>query len=568
MNRSLLDQIRGGLARIFERGAPGTLRAEGLGSLAKELGLGSFSRDEIVGLWQIGLLRADLVLADRSIEMPGLTLLSSNDEEVSVHLDCRVIEHRQAGFGGALRVESDADSADNELELWFHPFRLYVLFHVQRTLRVETTNTQYLIYPDGLVTVAARVREALDRWTSSEAFSDRFDHWNVTAELAIACEALWHAPRAGIAGNRADQPEAFNAYRSQVNSLIADIGKAEVHARREELGFNADTLDGNRNIQTLLRLMLQQHLEKLKGPLGGAMKFLSMAEAIRRAAEVALNEQLPEEDEIGPGQWMVGARKMLYGSERVFDAERRDLRDYLSLLGLDFGTKVRCYVEGDTELGAFSHAAAGAGHVELVNLAGQVVEKRRKGLAFADGLANDFSARVFSVIVLDKDRAEFVKAVKKAAKEKRFFGRYFLCEPDFELGNFAHRELVDIALALSRIDELDPEALEARRVRLYSTTANLASNSELWIALEAEGVRDVGKGEQWGRELMKFAIQHPQRCASAGGNLEDRPIIEVARLMMRTRDAGFMRSLNDLDLDPETGELNPKPIQSTGGSAL
>ena len=88
MNRSLLNQIRGSLARIFERGAPGALRAEGLWSLAKELGLGSFSRDEIVGLWQMGLLRADLVRADRSIERPGFTLLSSDDDGVSVHLDC------------------------------------------------------------------------------------------------------------------------------------------------------------------------------------------------------------------------------------------------------------------------------------------------------------------------------------------------------------------------------------------------------------------------------------------------------------------------------------------------
>ena len=60
---------------------------------------------------------------------------------------------------------------------------------------------------------------------------------------------------------------------------------------------------------------------------------------------------------------------------------------------------------------------------------------------------------------------------------------------------------------------------------------------------------------------MKFAIQHPQRIAPARGSLEDRPLIEVASLMMRTRDAGYLRSLNDLALDPDTGKLNPKPVQ-------
>lgn len=556
MDSLLLDQLRGYLVRIYECGAPGALRADGLARLAKDRALGSFSSEDIVGLWRIGLLRADLVRTDHPIESTGITQLSKAADGTVLQLDSRPIEHRVQGYGGALK---QGIQVDGEVELWFHPFRAYVLFHVQRTLKLETTDTQYLIYPDGIETVAARIRVELDRWTSSEAFCERFDHWNLTAELAMLCEALWHAPMPGIPGYRAERREAFEAYRTLLNSVIAALGKAEVRTRREELGFDADLLDSNRNVQVLLRLMLQQHLEKLKGPLGGAMQLLSMAEAIRRAAEEALGEQLPEEDEIGPGQWMMGARKMLYGSERVFDAERRDLRDFLGLLGLDFGTKVRCYVEGDTEWGAFSHAVAGAGHVELVNLAGQVVEKRRKGLAFADGLANDFSARVFSVIVLDSDREEFVKAVKKAAHERRFFGCYFLCEPDFELGNFSHCELVDVALSLSRIDELDRVALEERRLRLYAATATMTSNSELWAALQAEGIRDVRKGEPWGRALMEFAMRHPRRSKVSNTTGDERPVLEAAKLVMRTRHAGFMNSLAELALDPLTGRLVPRP---------
>ena len=523
--------------------------------MAKELGLDSFSGDDIVGLWRMGLLRADLVRADQRIERPGLTLLEPEDDGSSIYLDSRVIEQRIDGHGGALKTASEVR---DDVELWFHPFRLYVLFHVQRTLRVETTNTQYLIYPEGIVTVASRIKAELDRWTSSEAFSDRFDYWNATVELAVVCEPFLQGVSASLGFNRVDQRADFNSYLVQLRSLLTDIGKPEIRTRREELGFSADSLDGNRNVQVLLRLMLRQHLEKVKGSLGGAMRLLSMAEVIRRAAEDAFGEQLPEEDEIGPGQWMAGARKMLYGSERVFDSERRDLRDYMGLLGLDFGTKVRCYVEGDTEIGALSHAIAGAGHVELVNLAGQVVEKRRKGLAFVDGLTNDFNARVFSVILLDKDRSEFVKAVKKAAQEKRFFGRYFLWDPDFEFGNFSNRELVDVALSLTKVDELDACAREGKRMHLYLATSKATANAELWSALASEGIQDIGKGEHWGRALMMFAIQHPQRPAADDGIVEDRPVVEAARLMLRTRDAGFMRSVAELDLDPDTGKLVPK----------
>ncbi len=560
MNRTGLDQLRGALTQLSDGGLPGALRPDGLGNLAKELGLGSFSGDDIVGLWHMGLLRADLVRANRAIERSGLTLLKQEDDGCLIYLDSRVLQHRIEGHGGALQATGEVGDG---IALWFHPFRLYVLFHVQRTLKVETTNTQYLIYPQGIETVAKRLKEEMDRWTSSEAFGDRFDYWNATAELAVVCEPFSRGVSSSRTFSQVDRSAKFNAYLGALGALLIAIGKPEVRTRREDLGFTAESLDGNRNIQVLLRLMLQQHLEKVKGSLGGAMRFLSMAEVIRRAAEDAFGELLAEEDEIGPGQWMAGARKMLYGSERVFDAERRDLRDYMGLLGLDFGTKVRCYVEGDTEMGALSHATAGAGHVELVNLAGQVIEKRRKGLAFVDGLTNDFNARVFSVIMLDKDRSEFAKAVQKAAQEKRFFGRYFLCDPDFEFGNFSSRELVDVALSLTKVDELDASAREARRARLYLATADATANAELWSALEAEGIQDIGKGEHWGRALMMFAIQHPRLAANDDQAVEDRPVIDAARLMLRTRDAGFMRSVAELDLDHETGRLVPKLPPST-----
>ena len=555
MNRTDIDRLRGALAQLSDSGVTGALRPEGLGNLAKELGLGSFSGDDIVGLWHMGLMRADLLRADRAIERPGLTLLKQEDDGCLLYLDSRIVQHRIEGHGGALQATGEVG---DDIELWFHPFRLYVLSHVQRTLKVETTNTQYLVYPQGIETVAKRLKEEMDRWTSSEAFGDRFDYWNATAELAVVCEPFVQGMSASRTFSQVDRRAEFNAYLAMLRSLLTDMGKPEVRTRREDLGFSADSLDGNRNIQVLLRLMLRQHLEKVKGSLGGAMRFLSMAEIIRRAAEDAFSEHLAEEDEIGPGQWMAGARKMLYGSERVFDAERRDLRDYMALLGLDFGTKVRCYVEGDTEMGALSHATAGAGHVELINLAGQVIEKRRKGLAFVDGLTNDLNARVFSVILLDQDRSEFVKAVKKAAREKRFFGRYFLCDPDFEFGNFANRELVDVALSLTKVDELDASAREAMRMRLHADTATATVNSQLWSALDSEGIHDIGKSEQWGRALMKYAIEHPQRSSTGDRVGDDRPIIEAARLILRTRDAGFMRSIAELDVDAETGKLVPK----------
>jgi hypothetical protein len=53
----------------------------------------------------------------------------------------------------------------------------------------------------------------------------------------------------------------------------------------------------------------------------------------------------------------------------------------------------------------------------------------------------------------------------------------------------------------------------------------------------------VGKSEAWGEALMKYALQHqefPKEHKNAG-NL--RPLIEVARLLMKARVAGYVRSV-------------------------
>jgi hypothetical protein len=97
-----------------------------------------------------------------------------------------------------------------------------------------------------------------------------------------------------------------------------------------------------------------------------------MAETIRRATEAALGRELCEEDELGFGQWMDGARKAIYGTTRILDASKEVRRDFMTSMGLDHGPKVRCYVEGDTELAALVSAVGYGAGAEFVNLRGQI----------------------------------------------------------------------------------------------------------------------------------------------------------------------------------------------------
>ena len=523
-----------------------------LGQIAGDLGIGHFSMDDILGLWRIGLLRADRVESDAPLEYDGLLSLQFD----SRHLDLRAIVTKQRGYGSSMSKKSKVSTsfADPLPNLGFHPTRVYVLHHVVRTLASKTNPFQYLVYRPGLAKVARFALKNLDKWTGSAAFSDRFDYWNQLAEVAAACSVVSWLPPEGHEA-RESSFSWLPTYVDMVRDYLMRSGLITIRQWRQDLAWAAHTSDENRTVHTLLRLMRRSERERIKGSLGAAMKYLDMAESIRRASERLINTKLAEEDEIGPGQWIDGARKMLYGHERVFDAPRRDLRDFLGILGLDFGVKVRCYVEGETELGAFRYAIGADGLCSVVNLKGNVVQRGGKGMAFTDSLSEDARDRVISVIVVDRDREDVVRVVKKAASEKRMHGRFFLCSPDFELANFNVEELLRVAIATALVYDFDHEEVSKRLAKELPLVSKAKSAKEFMRLLPSEIKDGVTKGETWGEALMKYAIAHPTFPAGDSRVGDEREIVDAARVLIRAQDVGYLRSVEMEELDPETGKM-------------
>jgi hypothetical protein len=255
---------------------------------------------------------------------------------------------------------------------------------------------------------------------------------------------------------------------------------------------------------------------------------------------------------MGFGQWMEGARKTLYGSERILDADRSTTREFLVSMGLDYGVKVRCYVEGETELGALTSAVGEAGSIEFVNLRGQFVEKRGKGLNFVESVRNDAKSHVFSVVLLDNDRGNHVRAIKRAASAGDFFGEFFIAIPDFEFANFSIRELCEIAAdGMTGVDGRQWNGVN----RLMDATRGAESGGEFFRLLREAGVSEIAKSELWGICLMRYASKHqtcPPEHPAAG---KTRPVVEAARLLIQARRAGYLASLTGHRLNPETGRL-------------
>ncbi|MCK9502149.1 MAG: hypothetical protein M0Q52_09960 [Lascolabacillus sp.] len=529
------------------------LTPEKLCQFSRDRAVPVLNADTIKDLWCVGLLRSDLIRSRERLEIPSVEFILE-ENGFYAYCDKRTVEHRAHGYGGFF---GNKPAEFDSVELLFHPFRLYVLYHVDRVFRLHSTSTQYLLNPEGIATVSKHNIDLLNRWTAGKEFAERFEHWNRVAENAIVLEptaytAVFHVMRWSYPDTQDTLAAKLQERREKIRSLFSDFSEQDINSIRSELCQQAELLDQNKLIHVLIRLMSQHERLKLRSALGGSMLFLCMAEIIRRAAEDALGQNFPEEDEIGFGQWMAGARKSIYGTERIFDSTRETCRDFLTSMGLDYGVKVRCYVEGETELGAMVSAVGEAGGTEFINLRGQVVEKRGKGLSFAASLKNDKKSHIFSVVVMDQDRDDFIRALKKAAAEESFFGRFFISSPDFEFANFTVDEMIDVLLELEARDNIQIPAKD----EIAPLVAQTQSGKQFFESLKKnELLQRVGKSETWGEALMKYALQHPEFPQGHKKAGEIRPAIEVARLLINARDAGYVRSIETYKVDPATGEL-------------
>jgi hypothetical protein len=331
------------------------LDAAKFGTAAWKLGFGHFGTDDIRALWRIGILRADFVSSEDQNLVPGFVPVAAQDG--NHRIDVRTITPRREGERSFV---PEGEAVEDRLAPYFHPYKLYALHHVVRTLRVSTSSTQFVRWTPGVLNVVEWELRGLRRWTESQDFIDRFDHWNRVSEIAALCQPLRHLRRPSTSVKPFVMEAWLEDYAERLGVLLRTIPMRQILDLREELGRTASERERNSRIHTLLRLMKRFERDRIEGHIGSAMKFLDMAESIRRAAEFFWDTQLPEEDEIGSGMWFEGARKTLYGTERVFDAKPKELRNFLGMMGLDLGIKVRCYVEGATELGALNRVAGRA----------------------------------------------------------------------------------------------------------------------------------------------------------------------------------------------------------------
>ncbi|NMC62212.1 MAG: hypothetical protein GYA55_03505, partial [SAR324 cluster bacterium] len=235
--------------------------------------------------------------------------------------------------------------------------------------------------------------------------------------------------------------------------------------------------------------------------------------------------------------------------KRIFDNGLLAKRQFIRELGLDAEVRIRIYVEGPTEYAAFSYLLQPWQQIEVFDLAGQFIQGKRKGFAFRENLILDDRSGVFSVIVLDGDREDNIRIIKKAAEEDLFCGQFYISQPDFELCNFSKEELIEIAWNL--IDEVQKSEKHYLYLSNAVKTANNADDLIKAIRKEVPPLSQFAKGSEWGENLAKFAARKPDLA----GSETPRPLIDACHTVIRAIDIDYLYNRRNLRVDPNTGKL-------------
>lgn len=517
-----------------------------------------FSEDIIWRLWQAGFIRADVVDCGEKFGMKEAE--AAGPGEFSNYWDRRM---GPGDLGSWIGILGSHRERPRDVSPRFHLYRYFLLWRLRRMIAPGVHPLQLLLSEGGLPELAMEFEQQMHVHTSSEGARDSIHHWNSLCELAIVCEPVAFS---GISRRvRSSLPDTFEsarenreAYFAKLAPVIEALGLEKLEEWRREMCRQAQLAEPNLRVHVLLRLAEYDVREKLRGALGVGMLFLEMAESIRRVEQRVFNCSLPEEDEMGYTIWAPGARHRTFGSNRVLDAPRQQYKQLLRSFGLDPGIRVRCYVEGKTELGALEYAIGSFAFVEIINLHGQVVQSRRRGLAFRESLESDLHEKVFSFVILDSDKGENACAAFKAISDGVLFGEVYLSIPDFELGNFSPDELREIICTIAS----DNGADEVELARIREAMEHVEHIKEVMSAarIASSSLAKLRKDEVWGKYLMRYLLNDLDLSNLCLTKEEfERPIINALRSILQATVFHYDESRNRSMVDLGSGRFVKRP---------
>lgn len=161
------------------------LKSNEFATYAHKHGLSVLSKKYIIGLWAIGLLQADVIYSSKKLEIDGLVSVGNNGDSEYCYFDDRDISYKKDGWGNTLTSQSELMDG---FELYFHPFRFYVLYKIEMSLGYNLSPMQYLLDPNGASRLVELENTNLNLMTGSNEFSVKVQSWNQIVNLSVFVE--------------------------------------------------------------------------------------------------------------------------------------------------------------------------------------------------------------------------------------------------------------------------------------------------------------------------------------------------------------------------------------------
>ena len=442
-----------------------------------------------------------------------------------------------------------SDGTDHNGGPLFHPFQMYPLYQTLQACKLNIAASASL-QRDSML---GFVEKVLASMPSVSQLGNVARERNQVVDLAILLEPVYWPHITGhrlrpIDLSENDYKELLDQYRQKTVNLVGTLDPNLWRNMHERLRIHAAWMDENDTLYLLLRLATWHQREQLKGCISGALWMRHIAEVIRRAFEEVYAERWPEEDRAFV-LWSPGDRTRVLGSERPLDAALQS-KPYLAWeYGLFTGSVVRWYVEGETEYYAILHIRPEPSKVgiELVNLRGNIASGRdNAALKLQDWLTEDKALRRFSMISFDCDVLANVKAIRRQVELQNVVGLIAAHNPDFEFANFAIQELAEVA---ARIDEAHGVSGDAVRNADWTGVGKKRVFEERYKAVSVRLPQGL-KGEEWGRALAAYAVQHPNRS----DNGSKRPFWHEINAALRIRIVQYDVQKERFGFDRDTFE--------------
>lgn len=521
------------------------LDAKTLSKKMNDYKLPTFSESDIYNLWYLGFINAEAIYAKYSVNIPNLKYVGENDDGFKVYVDQRkpiVLEKYLSAF---LNIPKN----DESLMLYFHPYRCFVLYELATKYFSSGAVPSYLMQnSEGYIQVIQGHLERFEKNMQNSIAKDILYYLNTLVSLSAIIEPTTH--RIVYEKISIRYPHSFEQMvveleklRDRVVELLLEIGEDRLVYYKNEFCQAVDSLDSNNNLHLLIRLMRSDRRSKLKGQIAAAMQLKEASEGFRRLMEFMYEKNFPEEDACGYATVNQEHKKKIYGNTKILDGERNTSNLFIRSLGLDFGLKVNVYVEGETEFGAIKSIFENENRVAIINLGGNFVEKRV--VAFRESLRKDISMQIYSFIMLDGDRKDNIRVVKKAAEDGDLFGEFIVSDPDFEYGNLSINELCEV------VSIETGERLNVIKEAFIDVVTTCKSGKKFFEVLHEQypDLKKIDKGEAWGKALAEYILEY--HCEK-----NEKPFVHLVQMIRRVlNSSSYKYDFESLKPDSITGRL-------------